>query len=106
MLYPYFAKRTSTQNDPALKLPTYTKTGWTFNGWNTKKDGTGTNYAGGANYTPTANVTLYARWTRIQYDIKYTYGTTTITDKKNHGETYVLRGDKNTFTRAGYELIG
>lgn len=35
----------------------------TFGGWNTKADGSGTNYAGGANYTANANVTLYAKWT-------------------------------------------
>lgn len=44
-----------------------TKTGYTFNGWNTKSDGTGTRYEAGAtvnNLTTTNNatVTLYAQW--------------------------------------------
>jgi len=38
------------------------KTGYTFGGWNTKADGTGTNTAAGASYTVTASVTLYAKW--------------------------------------------
>jgi uncharacterized repeat protein (TIGR02543 family) len=38
------------------------KTGFTFEGWNTANDGTGTDYAAGATYTLNANVTLYANW--------------------------------------------
>jgi len=39
---------------------------YTFIGWNTKSDGTGTNYSGGSAYTPTGNgdITLYAQWRR------------------------------------------
>ena len=40
------------------------KTGYTFQGWNTKADGSGTPYAAGASFTMGAyNVILYARWT-------------------------------------------
>jgi uncharacterized repeat protein (TIGR02543 family) len=39
------------------------KSGYTFAGWNTKADGTGTDYAAAASFTMgTANVTLYAKW--------------------------------------------
>jgi len=51
----------SSKNLPAgngLSKPNYT-----FGGWNTKTDGTGTNYNAGASYTATGNVTLYAKWT-------------------------------------------
>ncbi len=41
------------------------KTGFIFNGWNTAGDGTGTSIAAGATYTPTANTTLFAKWTSI-----------------------------------------
>jgi hypothetical protein len=41
---------------------TLVKTGAYFNGWNTAADGTGTQYAVGASYTLSANVTLYAKW--------------------------------------------
>lgn len=58
-----------------------TRTGYTFGGWNTKADGTGTNYASGASYTmPTANVTLYAKWTIKTYTVSISAGEgTTIT---------------------------
>lgn len=39
-----------------------TRTGYTFNGWNTASDGSGTAYATGATITPTGDVTLYAQW--------------------------------------------
>lgn len=47
-----------------LKLSTTvpTRTDYNFLGWNTKADGTGTNYAAGVNYTANASLTLYAKW--------------------------------------------
>jgi uncharacterized repeat protein (TIGR02543 family) len=39
-----------------------TKTGFTFSGWNTAADGSGTNYAAGATYNGGASLILYARW--------------------------------------------
>lgn len=39
-----------------------TRPGYTFNGWNTASDGSGTAYATGSTITPTGNVTLYAQW--------------------------------------------
>lgn len=50
------------------------KKGYTFKGWNTKADGTGTDYASGVNYTHDQDggtVTLYAKWTPWTYKIKY-----------------------------------
>ena len=40
------------------------KTGYTFAGWNTKADGSGTTYAVNAAFTITGNTTLYAQWTK------------------------------------------
>lgn len=39
-----------------------TRTGYTFNGWNTASDGSGTAYATGSTITTSGNVTLYAQW--------------------------------------------
>lgn len=46
----------------ALTLNTFTKTGYTFAGWNTALGGNGTAYADGAIYNFSADVTLYAQW--------------------------------------------
>ena len=39
------------------------RTGCTFAGWNTKADGTGTDYAADASFNISGNTTLYAKWT-------------------------------------------
>ena len=48
--------------DLTLSSTKPTRTGCTFVKWNTKADGTGTNYNSGAKYTGNANLTLYAQW--------------------------------------------
>ena len=40
----------------------FSRTGYTFQGWNTKADGSGTAYAAGGIYTANAAATLYAQW--------------------------------------------
>ena len=60
------AQWTSSTTRGAITLPaasTISRSYYTFGGWNTKSDGTGTNYSAGASYTPSANTTLYAKWT-------------------------------------------
>ncbi len=54
----------------------FTKTGYTFSGWNTAADGSGMAYTDGQsviNLTVTsgATVTLYAQWTINQYNVTY-----------------------------------
>ena len=46
-----------------LTLNSFTRTGYTFNDWNTTANGSGTSYADGAMYAFTTSTTLYARWT-------------------------------------------
>ena len=51
----------------SLNANGFTRTGYTFTGWNTASDGSGTSYADGADYTVTpatgdATITLYAQW--------------------------------------------
>ena len=45
-----------------LTLNTFTRTGYSFDGWNTASDGSGTPYADGATYDFSADITLYAQW--------------------------------------------
>jgi uncharacterized repeat protein (TIGR02543 family) len=53
-------------------------TGYTFSGWNTKSDGSGTPYSQGQTFTiGTADVVLYAEWTGNPiYTVTYTVGGT------------------------------
>ena len=53
-----------------------TRTGYTFEGWNTRKDGSGTHYdkdaaVSGLTDKNKATVTLYAEWKAIPYSITY-----------------------------------
>ena len=48
--------------DLTLSSTKPTRTGYTFQNWNTKADGSGDSYASGATYTSNEPVTLYAIW--------------------------------------------
>lgn len=54
---PYGTTITVASNSGSL-----VKTGYTFVGWNTEDDGTGTYYAVGSEFTLTEDITLYAQW--------------------------------------------
>lgn len=54
-----------------------TRTGYTFNGWNTNSSGSGTNYSAGGSYTANSSTTLYAKWTGNTYYVYYNQGTAT-----------------------------
>lgn len=58
----------------SLSGSTPSRSGYTFQGWNTNSSGTGTNYSPGGNYTANSNVTLYARWTPNNYNVSYSRG--------------------------------
>lgn len=60
----------------ALTSNSFTRTGYTFAGWNTKADGTGTNYTNGQSVSNLVSssggsITLYAKWTLNTYSITY-----------------------------------
>jgi uncharacterized repeat protein (TIGR02543 family) len=92
------------------------KTGYTFAGWNTAANGTGTSFAPGANFAmPGNNVTLYAQWTPNTYTVTYdpqggVVGTNT--QVKLFGSTYGKGSDGITAdplptpTRGGYSFAG
>ena len=93
-----------------LTTNSFTKENCKFIGWNTAKDGTGTAYADGADFTfGTDDVTLYAQWEQL-YTVTYTDG--------NHGKTFkdqvytgLSKGDATpgfvgNITRWGYTFTG
>jgi uncharacterized repeat protein (TIGR02543 family) len=51
-------------SDATVPTTVPTRDGYTFKGWNTAEDGSGTNYSGGDTYTlpNSGTVTLYAQW--------------------------------------------
>ena len=111
-----------------LTKNTFTRTGYTFTGWNTQADGNGTSYADGVDGSqmPADNgstVILYAQWTINTYKITaqvangcegmgeviggdtYKYGTTvTLTATASEGYRFVdwVEGDQTVSTDATY----
>lgn len=84
-----------------------TRTGYTFNSWNTASGGTGTKYNPGGNYTANADATLYAQWTPITYTVTYDAngGSGAPSNQtKTYGVTLTLSSTKPT--RTGYNFIG
>ena len=55
----------------ALRKNTFTRTGYAFNGWNTKADGTGNKYTDGQSISISSDLTLYAQWKINKVNIKY-----------------------------------
>ena len=96
----------NAKTDTALNANTFTREGYSFTGWNTKADGTGTPYADKAIVSFDADTTLYAQWTVdpvitfVANDGEGTMGTQTVKPNK----ATVLTA--NTFTRADYDFTG
>ena len=57
--------------DLTLTTSTPTRSGYTFDGWNTKSDGSGTSYSAGGKFTTNANTTLYAKWKQNTFTLRY-----------------------------------
>ncbi|MGD0854017.1 MAG: InlB B-repeat-containing protein, partial [Acidimicrobiales bacterium] len=96
-----------TDNTPtALTTNSFTRTGYTFAGWNTVAGGGGTAYADGATYPFTASVTLYAQWTaNASFTVTFNAngGTGTMANETDNVPTALTT---NTFTRVGYTFSG
>ncbi len=83
------------------------RTGYTFKGWSTSSTATKASYQSGDNYISNSNVTLYAVWEKIQYNISYNANGGSgapSPQSKYHGSTLTLRSAKPT--RTGYIFKG
>ncbi|MBR5620365.1 MAG: InlB B-repeat-containing protein, partial [Clostridia bacterium] len=88
--------------DASVTLPSPTRTGYVLNGWYTAASG-GTKIGnGGASYTPTGNITLYAQWSPISYTVKFNGNGSTAGSMSNQGFTFDKEQNltANAFTRA------
>ncbi len=84
-----------------------TKTGYTFAGWNTAADGSGTNYAEGASYTQNAALALHAKWTPNTYQLTFDPNGGTVADPATKEITYgSAYGPLATTSRTGYSFDG
>ncbi|RCW93404.1 List-Bact-rpt repeat protein [Winogradskyella arenosi] len=72
-----------------------------FNGWNTKADGSGTSYVASDTFTISDNTTLYAQWTPTGNTVTYNAngGTGTMSPQTNCSATNLTA---NAFTNSGF----
>jgi uncharacterized repeat protein (TIGR02543 family) len=88
-----------------------TKVGYSFAGWNTAANGTGTSYSATTAITPSSDITLFAQWTAASRTVTYALdgGTSTATTTqltgKVVGDTVTLPAS-NTMTKTGYSFAG
>jgi uncharacterized repeat protein (TIGR02543 family) len=90
----------------------FTRTGYTFAGWNTQQNGGGTSYTNGQSVsalstTQGATVTLYAKWTGITYTVRYyANGGSGSTSSSIHTYGTAKALTTNNFTRTGFIFVG
>ena len=105
----------------ALSANAFTRAGYTFTGWNTARDGSGTAYVGGQtvqNLTAVngGTITLYAQWSLDTYTITYlntdgsavnwVEGFTPVAEYTAEDDTITLPGASALVKRTGYEFGG
>jgi uncharacterized repeat protein (TIGR02543 family) len=78
--------------------PVLAKTGFTFAGWNTEANGSGTSYSQGNTFTINANTTLYARWTLVPPPS----APTALSSVGGNTEAYILFTQSGTVTNYEY----
>jgi uncharacterized protein (TIGR02145 family)/uncharacterized repeat protein (TIGR02543 family) len=96
----------------AYNADTLARAGYNFVGWNTRDDGSGKDYAEGANFTSDSSVILYARWTQLQtYKITYfgndsTGGTVPAVQTKIKGVDLLIASNTGNLEKTGYTFDG
>ena len=85
---------------PDNKLTATKTVSYTANGWNTKSDGTGTNYTNGSSITPASSMTMYAK-----YNESLSGGSVTLPSPSKNSTTSTIAvtfnaGDHGTSTGA------
>ncbi len=97
------AKNTAT----VLTANAFERTGYSFAGWNTAANGSGTAYADGASVTLNSDLTLYAQWTPVEYSVTYVVNGGVLSD--DAVKSYTVESEAITLpvpTRTGYTFDG
>lgn len=96
-----------TGDTPTIGQNGWTIDGYTFAGWATSPDGSGTKYAPGASWTANGTLTLYAQWTPGQASLTYDGNGATggKTDPQNGVTDQKVNVRQNGFTRDGYTFV-
>lgn len=104
------ASQTASSNT-TLNANGFSKTGYTFTGWNTAANGSGTSYSSGYTYSFATGLTLYAQWSRnltISYDGNLNDSGTVPASQSYYvgGPSLTVAGNTGNLKRTGYTLVG
>jgi uncharacterized repeat protein (TIGR02543 family) len=90
-----------------LTANSFSRTGYTFDGWNTAANGSGTPYANSASYPFTSSTTLYAQWSANTLSVTYDGNNGSAPSGGSSSTTTgATMSSLATSTRAGYTLAG
>jgi uncharacterized repeat protein (TIGR02543 family) len=89
----------------ALTSNSFNRNGYTFSGWNTAADGSGTPYSNGASYSFSSSTTLYAQWTVNTYTVTFNANTGS-GSMPNQTASTTTTLSTNTITKNGYTFTG
>ncbi|MBR0453901.1 MAG: InlB B-repeat-containing protein [Bacteroidales bacterium] len=93
----------------AIAANAFTRSGYTFTGWNTKADGSGNSYTDGQEIALSQDITLYAQWKKdiVNYTITFNANGGTGTMAAQTFEAGVSQAiAANAFTRSSYTFTG
>ena len=110
----------ATSHTVSVDNNSFERANYSFIGWNTKADGTGTAYASGDSLVLTAKnnaITLYAQWVEhpkysysVTYNANYGYTPAIKEDSENifgtYATSYTIGVDSNHFSLANYSFVG
>lgn len=91
----------ATGAEATVKENGYTRDDYTFTGWNTQRDGSGTHHVPGSSITVTNHIHLYAQWTRNSSRDDDDTGYTLRLTKLDAGNGTPLSGAKFELWRVG-----
>lgn len=101
----------TVEEGKSITLPTgngMNKTGFVFGGWNTKTNGTGTNYDAESSYVVNSNITLYAKWNStytVMFDKNGGEGTTPNSQTVEKGKSISLPSGSG-MSKSGFAFGG
>ena len=95
----------------ALESNTFTRAGYSFSGWNTLSNGSGTSYGDGATYPFRTTETLYAQWIINTYSLSYNgngndAGTAPATQTGDYRTALTVEANIGGLARNGYTFTG
>lgn len=94
-----------------LTTNVFTRTGYSFAGWNTIAGGGGTPYDDGDDYNFSADITLYAQWSINNYNVTYdgnspTSGSAPTTQNGDYNTTITLATNSGSLAKTGFAFTG